>query len=194
LGQHLTGIAFLAKVQEQTLAAKGLAETAAATKIVKLVNEAIHKTRELSRGLHPVLSEPNGLMMALQQLAGEVEDVFHVQCWFQTDGEFLIHDENVATHLFRIAQEAVNNAVKHAKPESIRIVLATRNGGGSLTISDNGRGTPAKLSGQKGMGLHIMNYRATMIGGSLDVQPRVGGGTMVTCIFPLPSGADKGTI
>jgi signal transduction histidine kinase len=187
LGQHLTGIAFLSKAQEQRLAAKGLEEAADAAKIVKLVNEAIHKTRELSRGLHPVLSEPNGLMMALQQLAGEVEDVFHVSCQFHSDGDILIHDENTATHLYRIGQEAVNNAVKHAKPEHIRIVLALRNSGGSLSVSDNGRGLPLQLKGQSGMGLHIMNYRATMIGGSLDIQRRAGGGTVVTCIFPLHS-------
>ena len=185
LGQHLTGIAFLAKAQEQRLAAKGLSEAGDAAKIVKLVNEAIYKTRELSRGLHPVLSEPNGLTMALQQMAGEVEDVFHVHCRFQTEREFLIHDENIATHLFRICQEAVNNAVKHARPQNINIVLAARNGGGSLSVSDDGAGMSLTRTGQPGMGLRIMNYRATMIGGSLDIQRRTAGGTEVTCIFPL---------
>jgi PAS domain S-box-containing protein len=191
LGQHLTGIAFLSRAHEQRLAAKGLDETADAAKIVKLVNEAIHKTRELSRGIHPVLSEPTGLMMALQQLAGEVEDVFNVSCQFQSDGDLLIHDENMATHLYRIGQEAVNNAIKHGKPDHIRIVLTTRHGGGSLSISDNGRGLPVILKGQSGLGLHIMNYRASMIGGSLDVQRRAGGGTKVTCIFPLHSNNEQ---
>ena len=79
LGQHLTGIAFLVKAQEENLRAKNLPEAVGAAKIVKLVNEAIFKTRELSRGLHHVLSEPNGLRMALQQLADEMEDVFHVE-------------------------------------------------------------------------------------------------------------------
>ena len=161
MGQHLTGIAFLTKVQEQNLAAKGLAESNDAAKIVRLVNEAIHKTRELSRGLHPVLSEPNGLVMALQQLAGEVEDVFRVSCQFRSDGQVFIDDENVATHLFRIGQEAVNNAVKHAKAASISIVLSARNGGGSLTVADDGCGLPANLKGKTGMGLGIMNYRAS---------------------------------
>jgi PAS domain S-box-containing protein len=192
LGQHLTGIAFLAKVQEQNLAAKGLPEATAAAKIVKLVNEAIYKTRELSRGLHPVLSEPNGLMMALQQLAGEVEDVFHVSCAFQSEGDVFIHDENVATHLFRIGQEAVNNAVKHAKPENIRIVLARTHSSGYLTVTDNGHGFPVNLKGRTGMGLHIMNYRASMIGGSLELQRRTGGGCRVVCTFPLRLCGDQG--
>ena len=187
LGQLLTGIAFLSKVQEQNLAAKGLREAAdAAAKIVKLVNEAIYKTRVLSRGLHPVLSEPNGLVMALQRaVAGEVEDVFHVSCVFRCQGDVFIHDENVATHLFRIGQEAVNNAVKHGKAPDIKIVLSKTPIGGSLTVSDNGGGIVVDLKGRKGMGLHIMNYRASMVGGSLEVQRRGGGGTKVTCTFPL---------
>jgi signal transduction histidine kinase len=190
LGQHLTGIAFLTKVQEQNLAAKGLPEAADAAKIVKLVNEAIYKTRELSRGLHPVLSEPNGLMMALQQLACEVEDVFHVSCRFESDGDVFIHDENVATHLFRIGQEAVNNAVKHASPESITIALSVAQGSGNLTVTDNGQGMQLDVKGRTGMGLHIMNYRAGMVGGSLDVQRRPGGGTKVNCTFPVRLCAD----
>jgi PAS domain S-box-containing protein len=193
LGQHLTGIAFLCKVQEQTLAAKGLGEASDAAKIVKLVNEAFHKTRELSRGLHPVLAEPNGLVMALQQLAGEVEDVFHVRCRFQSHGQVQIHDENLATHLFRIGQEAANNAIKHAKPTCIGIVLSVLAAVGSLEISDDGRGLPVQFKGQSGMGLHIMNYRAGMIGGSLDVQRFPRGGTRVTCSFPLRSGSEFGT-
>ena len=187
LGQHLTGIAFLVKVQEQQLAAKGLEETVGATKIVRLVNEAIHKTRELSRGLHPVLSEPNGLVMALQQLAGEIEDLFSVSCRFQSFGNVLIPDENLATHLFRIGQEAANNAIKHGKPKSIRIVLSSVTGVGRLEITDDGRGLPMNLKSLSGMGLHIMNYRANMIGGSLDVEKPAVGGTRVTCIFALPS-------
>ncbi len=191
LGQHLTGIAFLAKAQEQNLVARGLPEAADAAKIVKLVNDAIYKTRELSRGLHPVLSEPNGLVMALQQLAGEVEDVFHVSCEFQSHGDVFIHDENVATHLFRIGQEAVNNAVKHAKPETIRIVLSATQGSGSLTVTDNGQGMPADLKGRTGMGLHIMNYRAGMIGGSLEVGRRSIGGSRVVCTFPIHSSGEE---
>jgi len=185
LGQHLTGVAFLCKVQERNLAVKGLPEAADAAKIVRLVNEAINKTRELSRGLHPVLAEPNGLVMALQQLADEVEDVFNVRCRFQLHGQVLVHDEGVATHLFRIGQEATNNAVKHARPSSITIVLSALPGLASLEISDDGCGLPSSLKGQGGMGLHIMNYRASMVGGSLDVQKLATGGTRVSCVFPL---------
>ena len=84
LGQHLTGIAFMSKVQEQRLAEKGLAEAAEATRIVSLVNEAINKTRELARGLLPVTSDAHGLMSALKRWAAEVEDLFHISCSLHT--------------------------------------------------------------------------------------------------------------
>src|SRR5271156_635583 len=83
LGQHLTGIAFMSKVQEQKLAEKNLPEAADAARIVRLVNEAIHTTRQLAHGLLPLVSDAQGLMSALQQWAGEVEDLFGVSCQFQ---------------------------------------------------------------------------------------------------------------
>src|ERR1700723_116808 len=107
LGQHLTGIAFMSKVQEQKLAEKGLAEAAEATRIVGLVNEAINKTRRLAHGLLPVASDADGLMSALKRWAIEVEDLFHISCRLRVNNPVLIHDANVSTHLYRIAQEAV---------------------------------------------------------------------------------------
>ena len=94
LGQHLTGIAFMAKVHEARLAEKETAEADDAAKIVKLVNEAIHKTRELARGLLPVVSESHGLMSALQVWAAEVEDLFGVSCRLQCETPVLIHDDD----------------------------------------------------------------------------------------------------
>ena len=117
LGQHLTGIAFMAKVHEARLAEKHSPETKDAVKIVKLVNEAIHKTRELARGLLPVVSEAHGLMSALQLWAAETENLFGISCQFQCDLPVLIHDDSVAAHLYHIAQEAVNNAIKHGEFE-----------------------------------------------------------------------------
>jgi PAS domain S-box-containing protein len=185
LGQHLTGIAFMSKVQEQKLMEKALPEAADAGKIVNLVNEAIHKTRELARGLLPVVSEAHGLMSALQQWAGEVEDLFAVSCRFQCVTPVLIHDDTVATHLYYIAREAVNNAIKHGHARQIVIRLAAEQHQGMLTIQDDGHGIGSAVPGNKGMGLHLMNYRARMVGGSLEVQRVPTGGTMVTCLFPV---------
>jgi PAS domain S-box-containing protein len=185
LGQHLTGIAFMSKVQEQKLMDKGLSEASDAAKIVELVNEAINKTRELARGLLPVLSDAHGLMSALQQRASEVEDLFGISCRFQCFTPVLIHDDTVATHLYYIAREAVNNAIKHGHAGQIVISLAADQQQGALTVRDDGCGIGDIAPGNKGMGHHLMNYRARMVGGSLEVQRVATGGTMVTCLFPV---------
>ncbi len=191
LGQHLTGIAFMSKVQEQKLVEKSLPEAGDAAKIVKLVNEAIHKTRELARGLLPVVPDAQGLMSALQQWAGEVEDLFGVSCRFQCFTPVLIHDDTVATHLYYIAREAVNNAIKHGHGNQIVIRLAADQEQGALTITDNGSGFADIPANNAGMGRHLMNYRARVIGGSLEIQRAAAGGTMVTCIFPVKFPGDK---
>jgi PAS domain S-box-containing protein len=185
LGQHLTGIAFMTKVHEAKLAERNRAEADDAAKIVKLVNEAIHMTRELARGLLPVVAESQGLMSALQIWAAEVENLFGVSCCFQCETPVLIDDESTATHLYRIAQEAVNNAIKHGHARNILIRLTAEQGRGTLAIKDDGKGIGAAPAGSQGMGLHIMNYRAGIIGGSLKFQPDTLCGTIVTCIFPM---------
>ena len=185
LGQHLTGIAFMAKVHEARLAEKRIDETADAAKLVKLVNEAIYKTRELARGLLPVVSDEHGLMSALQLWAAEVEDIFNVPCRFECDAPVLIRDDGVATHLYHIAQEAVHNALKHGQPKSIWIGLTADDGRGTLLVKDDGSGIAEVREHSQGMGLHIMNYRANIIGGTLEVHPDPIRGTIVTCTFPI---------
>ena len=184
LGQHLTGIAFMGKALEQKLADRSLPETGDAAKIVRLVNEAIHKTRELARGLLPVASDSLGLMSALQHWAGEVEDLFHVSCRFEYDEPVLIHNDVATNHLYRIAQEAVHNAIKHGGAKHITIGLTGVNGRGILTIRDDGSGIGSPGFNHEGMGLNIMRYRSGMIGGTFEVLRRGERGTLVTCIFP----------
>ena len=121
-------------------------DAADAAKIVKLVNEAIHKTRELARGLLPVVSDAQGLMSALQFWAGEVEDLFGISCRFECETAVLIHDDAMATHLYHIAQEAVNNAIKHGQARNILIRLSAEDGWGTLLISDDGTGIPEDRS------------------------------------------------
>ena len=185
LGQHLTGIAFMSKVLEQKLSDVPVPESTDAAKIVQLVNDAIRKTKELSRGLLPVVSEANGLMSALQQRAGELEDLFLISCRFECDEPVLIDDVNVATHLYHIAQEAVNNAIRHGRSANIVIRLTARDSVGELTIQDDGEGFAKQPVNQPGFGLSIMNYRAVMVGGSLKVQANAERGVTVTCKFPL---------
>ena len=185
LGQHLTGIAFMSKVLEEKLSDQSLPEAVEAAKIVKMVNQAIDHTRQLARGLHPVAAEPLGLMSALKKWASEVEELFHIRCTFECEKPLRIHDANLATHLYRIAQEGVTNAIRHGKSQNIWIGLSGKSGTGTLMIRDDGEGFPKKPANPPGVGLSIMNYRADMVGGSVKVQPNEGRGITVTCMFPL---------
>jgi PAS domain S-box-containing protein len=185
LGQHLTGVAFMGKALEERLSESSAAETAEAAKIVKLVNESIKMTRELARGLLPVASEAHGLMSALERWAVEVSELYHVACSFECCDAVFVHDEARADHLYRLAQEAVTNAIKHGHARNIAIGLAVVMGGGALTIRDDGCGFDVSRASQSGLGLRIMNYRAKMIGGSLSVQSSMNGGAMVRCLFPI---------
>jgi PAS domain S-box-containing protein len=187
LGQHLTGTAFMSKVLQQRLEERALPEAADADKIVRLVNEAIEKTRELSRGLVPVVSGADGLMVSLQRFALEVEDLFAVSCRFVCDAPVPLDDVATATHLFHIVQEAVTNATKHGRAPHIVIGLTVQGETGRLTIEDDGIGIGNVQPGQSGMGLHIMRYRANMIGGTFGVKEAASvlNGTIVECRFPM---------
>ncbi|HZD93933.1 MAG TPA: PAS domain S-box protein [Candidatus Sulfotelmatobacter sp.] len=185
LGQHLTGIAFMAKVQEQKLAEKNLSEAVEAAKIVRLVNDAISHARELAKGLAPVVSDAHGLMSALQLHAAEVEDLFRVSCRFQCGPPVLVSDRNVATHLFHIAQEAITNAIKHGQARKILVRLSDFDGRGTLVISDDGKGLVMPAANHGGMGLQIMKYRADMIGGTLEIHCIRKKGTTISCRFPM---------
>ncbi len=191
LGQHLTGTAFLSKALQQRLESRELPEALEAHKIVMLVNQAIEKTRELSRGLMPVFSDAHGLMSSLQRFSDEIEDLFNVCCHLACDDPVLVDDVVVATQLFLIAREAVINAIKHGGASSVVIALAAIDDDmGRLSIEDNGVGIGNVCASPFGMGMHIMKYRGSMIGGSLQVRRGPGGersGTIVDCVFPLLS-------
>ena len=175
----------MSKVLEKRLAESSAPEAAQAAKIVQLMNESIKMTRDLARGLLPVASEAHGLMSALRRWAGEVSERFQVGCRFECGDPFLVYDELLAEHLYRLAQEAVTNAIKHGRARSIAIGLAVVKGGGVLTIRDDGCGFDVLPAPQSGLGLRTMNYRAKMIGGLLSVQSSRNGGTVVRCSFPM---------
>ncbi len=191
LGQQLTGIAIISKVLEQKLQRQSLKEATSAKEIAQLVNEAINQTRQLSRGLHPVSLEEDGLMSALQTLATTTQNIFGIACAFQCRSPVLVKDPSAAIHLYRIAQEAVTNAIRHGDTKQILLELSADHDGAALVIENDGRDFPARIQKGKGMGLQVMSYRAEMIGGALRVQPRAGGGTRVTCTFGTVSAADR---
>ncbi len=183
LGQHLTGIELMVQALETRLHLSSPPDADQAAKISLHVRDAIRQAKSLARGLSPVDLEANGLMSALQELAATIRDMFRINGTFYARGPVLIPDNDLATHLFRIAQEAVSNAVKHSGATAIEIELAKEDGQLSLSISDNGRGLRDKREG--GMGLHIMSYRAGIIGGSIAIQTRPGAGTKVLCSAPI---------
>ena len=187
LGQQLTGIAFLSKVLAQRLKARESAEAAEAAQIVDLVNQAIAQARKLATGLAPVTLETDGLVLALRELAANVEDLFHISCRVTSEQAIHVADQAVATHLYRIVQEAVNNAVQHGQSQHITITLAVLPEGFTLMVHDDGVGFPAVVTTQPGMGLRIMHHRASMIGATLEVQRAAHGGTCVMCTLDNPA-------
>jgi len=188
LGQQLAGVAFLSKVLEQRLAAHNAAEATQAAQIVTFVNQAIEQARTLAMGLAPVTLETYGLVFALQELAASVESLFHCACKVSSHHAIHITDHAVAIHLYRIVQEAINNAVQHGKATQITITLALRREGGMiLMVHDNGVGFPTVVAERPGMGLRIMHHRARMIGATLEIQRGAPGGTCVICTLDNPA-------
>jgi PAS domain S-box-containing protein len=187
LGQQLAGIAFLSKVLAQRLAPHHAAEATQAAQIVAFVNQAIEQARTLAGGLAPVTLETYGLVFALQELAASMEALFHCACKVRSHQAIHITDHAVAMHLYRIVQEAVNNAIKHGKAQQITITLSAWQGGMTLTVHDDGIGFPIDVTARRGMGLRIMHHRARMIGAILEVQRGAYGGTWVTCTLSNPT-------
>jgi len=189
LGQYLTGIAFMSRLLQRKLSEKDLPEAAEAEKIATLVNKTVFQARDLARGLCPVELENNGLHAALQDLSCTTEKLFNVSCTVECDSDVRIADNNTALHLYRIAQEAINNAIKHGKSERIVVALARNSNTISLAIKDNGVGLPRNPKAESksnGIGLRVMNYRAGMIGASLTIEAQRTGGTVVHCQLPAP--------
>jgi PAS domain S-box-containing protein len=181
LGQQLAGISCLTDALKKDLADETSPQAPAAAKISRLLDDAVALTRSLARGLQPVTSEPNGLMSALEEMTSQVSDLFKVSCRFDCPQPVLITDNAMATHLFRIAQEAVTNSIKHGRARKIKIGLSATSRRIVLTVGDNGAGLKKSVGRRKGLGLRIMRHRAEMMGGTLEVQRNDEGGADVIC-------------
>lgn len=187
LGQHLTGVAFLSKALQQKLTADRRPEAADAATINELVNESIRWTRDLARGLAPMDLDRTSLPESLKDLARKTSRIFNVECTYDGVEAVPLPDDEMALNLYRVAQEAVSNGVKHGKAQRITIDLRV-NRGLTLQVHDEGVGfDPAEVMAErngKGMGLLVMRYRAGVIGGDLKITPAAEGGTIVRCHVP----------
>lgn len=185
LGQHLLGLTFLARALENTLANRDDPKAEDAAQITRLAQEAVNQTRRLARGLFPVNLEQHGLSMALRDLAAQVEDVFGVPCRYEGDEVDIVNDVT-AMHLYRIAQEAVSNAVRHADPDAVTIQLHPSEDAprwAELVVIDDGIGISEETLDADGLGLRILRFRTAMIDGRLSIRRRDEGGTLVRCRF-----------
>jgi signal transduction histidine kinase len=154
-----------------------------ADRVVAMVEEAIELTRTLARTLHPLELEADGLVGAMQNLAANLSKSFNVSCCLQQSGTVVLNDPKTGINLYRIAQEAASNAIRHGRARNIVISLDATSKGIMLAVTDDGTGLPANARTKKGMGLRIMDYRAGMIGATFDIQNLSSGGARAICIL-----------
>jgi PAS domain S-box-containing protein len=184
LGQQLSGIRYLTNVLRDRLREAGSPEAEEAERIFNLLKQALEQARAVAHGLAPVRPEPEGLAEALRELAAQSSGIFRIKCQFCCPTSMLVCDTEAATHLYRIAQEAVHNAIRHGQAREIIISLTRTREQVRLRIADNGKGIETLSPRRKGMGLRIMQYRGGLLQGTVSISRRPGGGTEVCCVAP----------
>jgi signal transduction histidine kinase len=152
--------------------------------ICKLTDAAGSLARDLARGIFPVQMDGAGLAIALKDLASTTSRLTGISVSFYEMGDILVEDPEDGMNLYRIAQEAVNNAAKHGGPRKITIVLSKIQDSLRLTVADDGKGLGPSPDGTRGMGLDSMRYRARVLGGELKIDSNPGEGTIVSCEMP----------
>ena len=166
-----------------SLEKQGSPAAKSAAEIEELIMKGVGQARSLARGLAPVENEERALQFALEELAHSSSKLLGIECHLICDNPVSIFDNVCANHLYRIVQEAINNATRHGKASVVEIRLGSEGDAVRLAIEDNGTGIPRPLPEPRGMGLNIMKYRARVIDGQLEVALRPEGGTIVACTF-----------
>ncbi len=184
VGQELTGLAMLADSLTMGLGRMSLPQSQLAEKIGVGIERTLAQVRSLAKGMNPVDVDPRGLVSALAELSDHAHQLYGIKCSFACDECICIGDSETATQLFRIAQEAITNAVKHGKATSIKIELLQTDNSMELKIFDDGIGISEQHEIPKGTGMRTMRYRANVIGGELRVVAGGDRGTMVSCVLP----------
>ena len=183
LGQQLGGLRFLMDGLHRDLRSAFSPQAETASQLAKEIATALTQARTLAHELYAVPPSPDGLLQALENLAERIVSERGVACVFVGEAAVQMHNPMIASHLYRIAQEAVHNALKHSRATRIELELVQLPETMELRIKDNGVGLPA-VAHSHGLGLHTMNQRSRLIGGQLSIQGRSGGGVAVICSVP----------
>jgi signal transduction histidine kinase len=185
LGQQLSALMFVLDEIEGQLSARSLPEAKGIAEASTLLESAIAQTRALARGLSPpITADSCGLVEAIRQFAEDIRAHYGIDCRFECDTTLRVRGDSAGVHLYRIVQEAVSNAIRHGKANHIVIGLEHQNDHVELVVRDDGIGIHGHTEDSQGMGLDVMNYRASIVGGRLDVSQGGEGGTIVACEFP----------
>lgn len=182
LGQQLTGLGLLAT---SLLNKASKPEHALATQLAKGLQEAISQVRALSRGLMPVDVDAEGLLHSIENLVTEIRSQSNVSILLSINDRVRVSDNSSALHLFRIVQEALNNAIKHAHADQIQVSVGIEAARGCIIIHDNGTGFRQQSDKSAGLGLRIMQHRCGLIDAEFKIESPPGGGTEIKCYFPV---------
>lgn len=185
LGPHLAAIGYAASFLADELRRRDQPEAEKADRIRLMVAEAVTLTRNLARGLLPVQMDSTGLSMALEDLARTTSQLTGIAVSFCETGDTRIEDPENGMHLYRLVQEAVNNAVKHGGAKNVTILLSKSERLLNLVVADDGQGMLPQSARAQGLGLHTMAYRARALGGQVEITSNSGEGTIVSCEIPL---------
>lgn len=181
--QELTATALFLKSSAKKVAKKSPAAAETLEESAQTVNRNVVLARELARGLQAVELSASGLKNALRDLAAQASENRGIKCHFKAARGVRVPDDTIALHLYRIAQEAVTNAVKHSEAKNILITLDRNPTHTCISVQDDGKGFVLRQRG-KGLGLHMMRYRANALGGELKIERRRTGGMDITCVIP----------
>lgn len=183
LCQYFAAVGCAAGSLRYSLDRRGAEETPAAAEVEVLIHKGVEQTRGLARGLFPVENDEGGLQSALRELTETTSRLQNVECILECPEPAPYLDNACSTQVFRIVQEALNNAIRHGHARRVVIRLESQGERVRLTIADNGSGLPPGPLPRNGMGLRIMTYRAQTIGGLFDLSPGPNGGAVVSCTF-----------
>ncbi len=186
LGQSLTGALFQSLALQRDLESAQSPLASNASRIADLVNRSIAQAHDLARGVDPVPLRPDGLMNALAELVQALCNAHPLDCAFECDEPVVVEDNSIANHLYRIAQEALTNAIKHSGGSRVQTRLERLADRITLTVEDDGSGLPAGESHDGCRGLNIIKHRARLIGATVVFEKAAPHGTRMRCSLPSP--------